>query len=370
MPIRGALAVVLAGILGIAACDARVPPTPSTEPPPPSLAGGCPPFAFDARAVLGPEFSADIFPGAESSTITADFLRTLSALYAGRDRVDPCRWLTARGWERALEADRRLRDATHDEKTIDGRLVLRVAFEGAHDLRVRPPTVPIDAVFDILPGATETDRATGGTTTTTALERIGLHLELRFDGHHWRVDDVGPISPEYAEDATLPAPVPPGPPCAEFRRDAPGAPFDDASGVMHGFMPTDPAPRPWCDADGRGHVIRQPEQLQLLTGYPCSRGAAAILSIGRPLGSALDRLVPYEYVRDPGGLFLAEHWITVAWDGEARLPADAASTGWTNGNIELWTSESASDAAVFIVRGGTVERWPRVIREWGFVDCN
>ena len=144
-------------------------------------------------------------------------------------------------------------------------------------------------------------------------------------------------------------------------RDRPGTAFDDTSGGDH---------RRWCDADGHGRVIAQPEQLSLFTRYPCDSGHAAILAIGEPLGSPLDNLVRYEYVRDPAGEFLAQGWLTAPYRARATLPADAAYTGWTNGNIEIWLSPSDLERAIYIKRGEVVERWPRAANEWGVIDCN
>ena len=179
-----------------------------------------------------------------------------------------------------------------------------------------------------------------------------FHANLLFDGHRWRVNGIGPIADAYRTWIALPTQPPPGPPCASFVRDPENTPFDESED------------RGWCDAAGRGRVISR-DRLVLLTRYPCGRAKAAILHIGRPLGATLDPLDRWEYVRDPAGEFLAEQWVTAPYDGDATMPDDAANSGWTNGNIDLWISPSDLDRAVYMVRGDTVERWPRAADAMG-----
>ncbi|MEA2548314.1 MAG: hypothetical protein QOE42_912, partial [Chloroflexota bacterium] len=275
--------------------------------------------------MLGPQFDRDIFVHDESAAITAKFVRGLSSLYAGRTDVDRCTLFSDRGLATALLADAHLRAADRREQFVDGQLILRVAFEGNYDLRIKPPRVPIDAIFDLPAGATVTDAASGDIAQTRAAERIGLRLDFVFDGHVWLVDLVGPVSAEYADWARTPEPVPPGPPCAGFVRSAPGAAFDDR------------ADRIWCTDDGNGRTIVIPDQLSIVTRYPCG-GHAAVLTIGRPLGARIDPLVRWEYVRDPRAEFRRAGWLAAHYEGDTVLPADARSTGWTNGNVTLWIS--------------------------------
>jgi len=106
------------------------------------------------------------------------------------------------------------------------------------------------------------------------------------------------------------------------------------------------------------------------TRYPCNQGRAAILHVGQPLGTVRDRLLRWEYVRDPADAFLELGWVAERYDGNASLPRDAADTGWTNGNVDLWIRPSELDRAVYLVRGRHVERWPRANEWWGVIDCN
>ncbi|MDQ6796271.1 MAG: hypothetical protein M3067_15920 [Chloroflexota bacterium] len=143
----------------------------------------------------------------------------------------------------------------------------------------------------------------------------------------------------------------------DFVRDPADAPFDAS------------ALRGWCDADGRGRAIVG-YKLALFTRYPCGAGHAAILAFGQPLGAPIDGQNRHDYVQDPRNEFLGENWIAEPYQGHATLPTDAAYTGWTNGNIDLWISPSDVDRAIYVVRGKVVERWPRAVPGWGVIDCN
>lgn len=334
-----------------------VPPTPTPIPSLPPLVSACPPRPFDDAVVLGPPFDGDIFVDDTSSKIAGQFLFGLATVYASPRASDPCELFTDRGLATAIAVDPRLRSALTGEASVTAELDLRLAYEGVYDLRVRPPTVPIDVVFDLPAGAATRDTATGEIETSDRLERVGLHLVFQYDGHHWRVDEAGPIGPEVADVAALPEPVPPGPPCTGFRHDPIGTRFDENDD------------RRWCDDGGAGREIASPSQVALLTRYPCG-AHSAVLTIGRPLGAPLDRLDRWEYVRDPGGVFWANRWIAERWDGHAALPRAARETGWTNGNIDLWIDPAQLDDAVYVVRGGSTERWPRAADQWGVIDCN
>jgi hypothetical protein len=371
----------LLGAISVAGCLAPVQPEPSQARPvasasalmslprsqPPIALGTpepsavrddqCRPLAFDPLAVPGPEFGQDSFIHDESRAITKRFLVGLRSLYAGDRNVDPCDLFTDRGLATMLLADGRLAAAARGTQFIKSSLQFRADLEGSYDLRIKPPRVPIDAIFDLPAGASVTDLVSGGTTTTTQDERIGLHLMFAYDGHRWRVDEAGPVSADYADWATLPGNLPPGPPCAGFHRDAPGAPYDDRQG------------RAWCDDLGKGHLLRADQEFSIITRYPCG-GRATILTIGRPLGAPLDRLVRWQYVRDPDGAFRTSGWLAARYNGNTRLPSDAVATGWSNGNVDLWISPSDLDHGIYMVRGNVVERWARATESWGVVDCN
>jgi hypothetical protein len=270
-----------------------------------------------------------------------------------------CGFFTDRGWTSALASDWRLRDVAQEELVIEQHHLLRLAYEGTYDLRKRPPVVPIDVIFDVPAGAIVKDARSGDIVrVSTSPERLGFHIDFLFDGHRWRADRVGPVTPDNQAWAALPTPLPPAPRCVGFVRDQGARPFDERAG------------RTWCDGDGRGGVLRAGLEFTMHTRYPCDVGHATILAIGRPLGAQIDPLVRWEYVRDPADDFLRWGWLRARYDGDATLPSEAVYSGWTNGNIELWINPSEWDAAVYLVRGRVVERWPRAVDQWGVTDCN
>ena len=335
------------------------PPTAAPASSPKAIAAGttrCPPRPFDAAAPLGPEFDEDVFPGDESKTIATEFLAGLATIYSDPS-ADVCQYFTEQGWTTALAHDPRLGAVARGESLVSKEHLLRVAFEGVYELRAQPPVVPLDIIFDVPAGAETKDVRSGETRTSDSTVREGFHADFLFDGHRWRVDRLGPVVEDYQAWTTLPSMPPPGPKCPKVAHDTKDSPFDED------------ADRQWCDAAGRGRAIA-PDQLVMLTRYPCHTGHAAILHIGRPLGTTLDQLLRREYVRDPANEFLEQQWVTERFDGSAKLPKDAADSGWTNGNVDLWISPSDLDRAVYLVRNGTVERWPRAADGWGVIDCN
>jgi hypothetical protein len=370
MPNRRRRSPALLFVLLVAGCGAAVqsPATPSSSAPlVPAALGGCPDRPFDPAVRLDPMFASDLFPGDETEAMASALVDRLEGIYAARPGVDPCEAFTGRGLQAALRVDPRLAAVARGQVRIDSQLIFRGRFEGAYDLRRRPPTVPLDVIFDIDAGARVTDAATGAVTISADRERVGLGVVLQFDGHAWRVDQVGPVSDENAAWARLPEPPRAGPPCTGFRRDPRGVPFDERAGTTLGaILPG----RPWCDDHGAGRDIRVPGQLTFFTRYPCDRGGMAVLSLAEPLGGGLDPLDRREYLRDPKGEAAANGWLTGPYDGDAALPPDAVDTGWTNGNVDLWESPSDVDDAVYLVRGDVVERWPRATKDWGVIDCN
>jgi hypothetical protein len=334
---------------------ALVTPSPSATPAPVDVR--CPPFAFDETAVLGPAFHREYFEHDESTAIAARFVQGLEALYAGGQNVDRCGLFTDRGLATALLFDPHLGAADRRERLIDGDLVMRMASEGTYDLRMTPPRVPLDIIFDIADGARITDPATGFVVVKRDPERVGLGLTFAFDGHRWLVDEVRRISTDNVAWSRLPEALPPGLPCSGFHQDAPGAAYDDRE------------ERVWCTNHGRGTLLRRDAEYALITRYPCN-GRSTILTIGRPLGAPLDPLDRWEYVRDPDGTFRTNGWLAGRYNGDTQLPVDAEDTGWGNGNVDLWISPSNLDRGIYLVRGRTVERWGRAGPSWGVIDCN
>jgi hypothetical protein len=330
---------------------------PTDSPVPAGIGGTCPELSFDDAAQLPAVFDQEYFPGDESEVIARRFLTGLGRFYARPSEADVCTIFTRRGLETARILDARLAAVDRGDVTIDGELILRLRNEGQYDLRRRPPAVPLDVIFDIPAGARITNRISGEIVTTPATERLGFQLLLAFDGHRWLVDWVGPVSPSEAMWTRLPVPLPPAPPCRGFHRDPIGAPFDQD------------ADRTWCDSHGAGRLIRQDDEIAVIVRYPCG-AKGTIITIGRPLGSRLDPLVRWEYMRDPDGKFRENGWLAARYLAHAALPEDAVDTGWSNGNIDLWISPRDLDRAVYMVRGNVVERWARAAESWGVTDCN
>lgn len=380
---RGITLLLLLGVVALAACAERPVPTqsvsPASDPSPngsiahvsPSPAPTrtpvvpsfppitCPELTFDASASLDPIFDEEVFLRDESDAIAADFVEGLERYYEDPTGTDPCSLFTAQGIESALEIDARFAAVARGELRIMADLQYRIRFESSHDLRERPPRVPLAVIFDVAPGAETHAPPDGPVTSVAAAERTGYHIAFVFDGHRWLADRVGPLDNEMAQYATLPAPVPPGPPCAGLVRDPAGAPFDD-----------DSAERVWCDRGGDGLVLQRYEQVHLITRYWCDEERAAILTIGQPIGARIDPLQRHEYVRDPDDAFLDLAWLAEPFRADVDLPADAVQTGWTNGNIELWVSPSEIERALYVQVAEQFERWPRAARYWGVIDCN
>jgi hypothetical protein len=316
----------------------------------------CPPRPFDPEASLGPEFDEEFLAEERTDALAEGLMAGLATIYAD-PAADVCRWFTDQGWASALKHDPILGAVGRGESIIAQDHLVRIAFQREYDLRERPPVVPLDIIFDVPAGAATTDLASGETTATVTTAREGVHADFLFDGHRWRVDRLGPLDDEFAEFTRLPSAPPPGTPCQGFVRDPGRAPFDED------------ADRPWCDEAGLGRSISR-DQLRMSTRYPCGEGRAAILHVGQPLGTVRDRLLRWDYVRDPADAFLELGWVAERYDGHASLPRDAADTGWTNGNVDLWIRPSELDRAVYLVRGEHVERWPRANEWWGVIDCN
>jgi hypothetical protein len=91
----------------------------------------------------------------------------------------------------------------------------------------------------------------------------------------------------------------------------------------------------------------------------CGWQSATMLFIVWPPGSG--RTTQFEgrlNIRDPQGVFGARYR-----DGLTRnvsLPADARSTGYRYGAIEIYLSPSDQHQAIYVVSPGDAERWPRV----------
>lgn len=114
----------------------------------------------------------------------------------------------------------------------------------------------------------------------------------------------------------------------------------------------------WLGPDG------QPVPVDVVEAYSvaddCDAPGAAFLFVAWPLpGSQTDeRPERRQYVRDPSGAFVGGS-LQAPYDGGATLPDGAGYTGFHTGDVQLWIGPDA-DRYLYLVRGPTVEAWPRV----------
>lgn len=165
----------------------------------------------------------------------------------------------------------------------------------------------------------------------------------------WLVDDVGvPADPDYV--VGLPSPAEPRP-CPGLTRKRSGAdPF---------------LAKPWCTADGDGRLLihggdsnaRRAAEI-LVERAPCGpeSSIAYLLFLGTPPGAPIGAYESGDFVRDPNGAMRGK---THAYRRDIKLPADAISTGITNGFATLWTSRSLGEEAIIVQVGQRYEKWPR-----------
>ena len=90
----------------------------------------------------------------------------------------------------------------------------------------------------------------------------------------------------------------------------------------------------------------------------CALQSVTMLTMGWPAGTA-SRSAAHsrQFIRDPKGAVPAANLRTTL-DLHAHLPADAQPTGLTYRGVQIDTSPS-DGSAVWVVGGGSVERWPR-----------
>ena len=88
----------------------------------------------------------------------------------------------------------------------------------------------------------------------------------------------------------------------------------------------------------------------------CGMQSVTLLTIGWPLGTpAQFASQARQYVRDPKNVV----GLRSRLDLHTKLPPGARSTGFRDGEAELYIAPRDVDRAVYVVYGNTVERWPR-----------
>lgn len=90
----------------------------------------------------------------------------------------------------------------------------------------------------------------------------------------------------------------------------------------------------------------------------CGWQSATFLTIGWPPGTAAPTFgSAHLYTRDPNGSVAAS--LRDALVRHATLPADATSTGYRYGVLEVFVSPAEADQAIYVVSPSDTERWPR-----------
>jgi hypothetical protein len=131
-----------------------------------------------------------------------------------------------------------------------------------------------------------------------------------------------------------------------------------ASPLATQLAPPDTLPfpgRPWTL---NGQPVSN-EIIGLIAGPEhCGWERTLLLTVGWPLGRpAHTSDQARQYVRDPENV-VPERLLGV-FEPSTVLPSDAQFTGLRYGSDELWVSNGDVGEAVYLVRGGVVERWPR-----------
>jgi len=110
--------------------------------------------------------------------------------------------------------------------------------------------------------------------------------------------------------------------------------------------------------DGRGIVDRG--ELTTIAGPDhCGWQSATMLFLGWPPGTRAETSASSRmYIRDPHGAYDPKYRDLLVRN--AALPADARSTGYRLGPIELYLSPTDQDEGIYVVAPSGAERWPRV----------
>jgi hypothetical protein len=119
---------------------------------------------------------------------------------------------------------------------------------------------------------------------------------------------------------------------------------------------TEPFPgRPWTL---NGQPVSN-EVIGLIAGPEhCGWERTLFLTVGWPLGRAAHTSDQARlYVRDPENV--VRERLLGGFEPSTVLPSDAQFTGYRYGSDELWVSNGTVGEAIYLVRGGVVERWPR-----------
>jgi len=294
--------------------------------------------------------TGELSPGAQA-TIGAAWLDGLNAYYASGDPADlssateqGIEAIRAYDWRfDAVEADEARFDETWD--LIDSSPVDMEMTDG------QTTAFEVRLTYQVAPRAEGLDGATGEPTELAlGPERRVISAKFAHDPNTdaWLLDDVGlPLGGPF-DFGLLPA-----------------APVRPCPGLASAGTGADPfLIKPWCTADGDGREVtfgRLDPRLEFapeirVAKAGCGWDDAIAMDIGWPPGAPRDMLQLREYIRDPSG----EVPGAGSYRRDVRRPKDAISTGITNGQATIWTSESLGEDAILVQVGSRFERWPRV----------
>jgi hypothetical protein len=352
------IAASLAALVLVAACQASPAPsgldaasaspaalmTGSASAPPPST----------ATVPAGP-FTADAYDETTIEEAVNAFATGLFDQYNGATDAGLARIFTDAGLASALAFDWRLRGAVRNETWFRGDVAVRGFSTTREEGLARPPILETNVGLVVEPGAELVDVATGAVLQRwVERQYYAMLVALRYESgtSEWRATAVSPAVDWTQEEPRVLAPA--------ERCPGVGADLPDRADPEAG--------RIWCFGGSHG-TWAVPAQFNLLTRVPCRETRASVMSVGWPIGSAIDRRDIHDFVRDPLGEF-DERWpLPQRYLADIRLPADAYTTGLTDGEFEIFVSPEAGPTAVWVRHGDRFERWPRA-GEWGVTDCN
>jgi hypothetical protein len=309
--------------------------------------GGTSPSSTPATSLVStPEVTASIRPPASppmtpsppypaerwersSSAIIEAFAADLAGQYDGIDRDALDRWFTPEGLASALDHDWQLQAVLGGDLLIDGDVALRSGGTSREAFDADPPLVEIDLVFVIEPTSWLIDADSGAPVERFDHPRYtGATYALRYevDTDRWRVTSVAATS----RDAWV-GPAQPRPPvrCPGLDPDAPAS---------HPVATT-----VWC-LGGNDGIRAYSSQVMGWEAVPCGATDVTVLTVGWPIGEPIDPYDQHAFVRDPDGDFDRSWPLEEPWDGAATMPADAYSTGLTDGEYEVWVSPARTVA--------------------------
>ncbi len=108
-----------------------------------------------------------------------------------------------------------------------------------------------------------------------------------------------------------------------------------------------------------GHAVSAQELDTSAGSQHCEQQSVTFLTIGWPPGTrSTSSEHAHQYIRDPDGAVKSSN-LKGSLALHATLPKDARPTGYRHGPIEIFTSSSDEEQAIYVVGPDVVERWPR-----------